>query len=198
MALKAIRALGITTPRWVADYFRTAKRETLDTVSALAREGALLTAEVAGGDGPALFHPENHRLIKEAASGRLKPVLTTLLSPFDPLVWDRARARAAFGFDYRLECYTPGPKRRYGYFVLPILRHGALVGRLDAKAHRKEGVFEVKSVHLEQGVIACDELLSDVAAAIRECAVWHKTPEVLVRQSGQVGVARRLMKVVGR
>ena len=198
LALKAVRALGITTARWVADYFRTGKRETLDTVSALAREGALLTAEVAGWEGPALFHPENRRLIKEAASGKLKPELTTLLSPFDPLVWDRARARAAFGFDYRLECYTPGPKRRYGYFVLPILRRGGLVGRLDAKAHRKEGVFEVKSVHLEQGVEVGDELLSDVAAAIRECAVWHKTPEVLVRPSGQVGVAKRLMKVVGR
>lgn len=196
LALKAVRALGITTSRWVADYFRTAKRETLDTVSALEREGALLTAEVEGWEGPALFHPENRRLIKEAASGRLKPELTTLLSPFDPLVWDRVRARAAFGFDYRLECYTPGPKRRYGYFALPILSRGALVGRLDAKAHRKEGVFEVKSVHLEQGVGVCDELLSDVAAAIRECAVWHKTPEVAVRQSGQAGVAKRLMKVV--
>ena len=198
LALKAVRALGLTTARWVADYFRTAKRETLDTVSALAREGALLTAEVEGWDGPALFHTENRRLVREAAAGRLGAELTTLLSPFDPLVWDRARARAAFGFDYRLECYTPGPKRRYGYFALPILRRGALVGRLDAKAHRKEGVFEVKSVHLEQGAVACDELLGDVAAAIRECAVWHKTPEVAVRQAGQAGVAKRLMKAVGR
>ena len=198
LALKAVRALGIATSRWVADYFRTAKRETLDLVSALAREGALMTAEVEGWDGPALFHPENHRLIKEAASGRLKPELTTLLSPFDPVVWDRARARAAFGFDYRLECYTPGPKRRYGYFALPILRRGELVGRLDAKAHRKEGVFEVKSIHLEQGVGVCDELLGDVAEAVRECAAWHKTPEVLVRQSGEAGVANRLMKVIGR
>jgi uncharacterized protein YcaQ len=107
-----------------------------------------------------------------------------------------ARA-AAFGFDYRLECYTPEPKRRYGYFVLPILRRGALVGRLDAKAHRKEGVFEVKSVHLEHGVGVCDEQLSNVAAAIRECAAWHNTPEVLVRQTGQASVAMRLIKVVG-
>jgi uncharacterized protein YcaQ len=198
LALKAVRALGLTTPRWVADYFRTAKRETLDTVSQLAREGALLAAEVEGWEGGALFHPENRRLIKEAASGRLEAEMTTLLSPFDPVVWDRARAQAAFGFDYRLECYTPGPKRRYGYFALPILRRGELVGRLDAKAHRKEGVFEVKSIYLERGVGVIDELLGDVAAAIRECAVWHKTPEVLVRQSGQVCVTKRLMKVVGR
>jgi uncharacterized protein YcaQ len=81
--------------------------------------------------------------------------------------------------------------------VLPILRRGALVGRLDAKAHRKEGVFEVKSVHLEQGVVACDELFGDVAAAIRECAVWHKTPEVAVHRAGQRGVAERLRKAVG-
>jgi uncharacterized protein YcaQ len=198
LALKAVRALGITTARWVADYFRTGKRETLDTVSALTREGALTTAEVAGWEEPALFHPENSQLIKKAASGRLGTELTTLLSPFDPLVWDRARARAVFGFDYRLECYTPEPKRRFGYFVLPILRRGKLIGRLDAKAHRKEGVFEVKSIHLEQGVDVCDELLSDVAVAIRECATWHKTPDVAVRPSGQPAVAKRLMKVVGR
>jgi uncharacterized protein len=198
LVLKAVHALGITTARWVADYFRTGKRETLDTVSALAGEGALMTAEVLGWEGPALFHPENLGLIKKAVWGRLGAELTTLLSPFDPLVWDRARARAVFGFDYQLECYTPEPKRRFGYFVLPILHHGRLVGRLDAKAHRKEGIFEIKSIHLEQGVKVCDQLLSDVAAAILECAVWHKTPEVAVRQSGQPGVAKRLMKVVGR
>ena len=103
LALKAVRALGLTTARWVADYFRTGKRETLDTVSALAREGALLTAEVEGWDAPGLFHPENRRLVREAAAGRLQPELTTLLSPFDPLVWDRERARAIFDFDYQTD-----------------------------------------------------------------------------------------------
>lgn len=198
LALKAVRALGMTTARWVADYFRTGKRATLDAVSALAREGALLTARVEGWDEPALFHPENRKLVKEAAAGGLKPELTTLLSPFDPLVWDRARARAAFGFDYRLECYTPAPKRCYGYFTLPILRRGALVGRLDAKAHRKEGVFEVKSVHLERGVVASAGLVGDVAAAIRECADWHGTPEVVVRRSEPKTLAARMAATVNR
>lgn len=198
LALKAVRALGLTTARWVADYFRTPKRETLETVAVLAREGVLLTAEVEGWEGPALFHTEDRKLVREAAAGKLKPELTTLLSPFDPLVWDRERARVVFGFDYRLECYTPGPKRRFGYFVLPVLRRGALVGRLDAKAHRKDGVFEVKSFHLEPGVVPSDELFDDVAAAIRECAAWHKTPEVLVRRAGQPGAAGRLAKAVGR
>lgn len=198
LALKAVRALGVTTARWVADYFRTDRRQTLETVSALAREGALLNAHVEGWEEPVLFHPENRKLVREATAGRLMPELTTLLSPFDPLVWDRARARAAFGFDYRLECYTPAPRRRYGYFTLPILRRGALVGRLDAKAHRKEGVFEVKSVHLERGVAAGEELVGDVAAAIRECAVWHRTPEVVVRQSEPKALAARIAKALKR
>jgi uncharacterized protein YcaQ len=197
-ALRAVRALGVTTARWVADYFRTGKRETLETVSALAREGALLAVNVEGWKEPALAHPENRGLLKAAASGKLRPELTTLLSPFDPLVWDRERARAAFGFDYRLECYTPAAKRRYGYFTLPVLRRGALVGRLDAKAHRKEGVFEVKAIYVEPGVRASDELLSDVATAIRECAAWHKAPEVVVRESEPKGVAKRLTKFIAR
>ena len=198
LALKAVRALGVTTARWVSDYFRTGKRETLETVSSLARGGALLTVEVEGWEGPALVHPDNRKLLDDAAAGRLRPELTTLLSPFDPLVWDRARARAAFGFDYRLECYTPEAKRRHGYFVLPVLHRGSLVGRLDAKAHRKEGLFEVKSIHVEPGVRVSDELLGEVAAAIRECAAWHKTPEVAVRRSEPRKVAGQLSKAVRR
>jgi uncharacterized protein YcaQ len=83
-----------------------------------------------------------------------------------------------FGFDYRLECYVPARKRRHGYFVLPILRRGALVGRLDAKAHRARGVFEVKALHLEPGVRAGPALLDDLADALTASARWHGTPTV--------------------
>jgi len=93
---------------------------------------------------------------------------TTLLSPFDSLLWYRGRVARLFGFDYRIECYTPEAKRRYGYFVLPILRRGALVGRLDAKAHRREGVFQVKALYLEPGVRPSAALAKDIAAAISE------------------------------
>jgi uncharacterized protein len=197
LALKAVRALGVTTARWVSDYFRTPKRETLLAVNALADEGAILSVSVEGWKEPAFVHMDNRKLLKAATSDRINPELTTLLSPFDPLVWDRERARALFNFEYRLECYTPAPKRRYGYFTLPILRRGALVGRLDAKAHRKEGVFEVRSLHLEPDVRVSKELIDDIAAAICECAAWHKTPEVIVRQSSPSGVAARLQKAAG-
>lgn len=181
LALRAIKALGITTARWVADYFRTSKTTTTPLVEQLAQEGALLRANVEGWTQPAYIHPENRQLAEQAIAGNLTPTLTTLLSPFDPLVWDRARALTMFGFDYRIECYTPAPKRRYGYFTLPILRRGEIVGRLDPKAHRKDKIFEVKALHLEPHVTPDTALAADIATALRDCATWHGTPEIVIR-----------------
>jgi uncharacterized protein YcaQ len=180
LALRAVRALGITQARWVADYFRTRKPATHQALQELAATGQILPISVEGWKEPGYIHPERLALAEQAAAGKLRPTLTTLLSPFDPLVWDRARALELFGFDYRIECYTPAPKRRYGYFTLPILRRGELVGRLDPKAHRKEGIFEVKALHLEPGVRPTQALAADIAAALRDCAAWHKTPEVRI------------------
>jgi uncharacterized protein YcaQ len=183
LTLKAVRALGVTPREWVPDYFRTVAAGTEKLLRKLAGEGELLTVEVDGWEKPGYVHPDNASFLEAAAAGDLTPTLTTFLSPFDPIVWDRVRGKAMFDFDYRIECYTPEAKRRYGYFTLPILRRGMLVGRLDAKAHRKEGLFEVKALHLEPGVKPDVGLIEDVAEALLECAEWHKTPEVVVRQS---------------
>jgi uncharacterized protein YcaQ len=196
LALRAVRALGITTARWVADYFRTGIKETAPLIPILAAEGALAEVTVEGWRQPAYIHPDNLGLAERAAAGRLAPKLTTLLSPFDPLVWDRQRALAMFGFDYRIECYTPAPKRRYGYFTLPILRRGRLIGRLDPKAHRKEGRFEVKALHLEPGVPVDEALAADIAAALRECAAWHETPTVDVRWSDPPELAAMVQRAI--
>ena len=196
LVLKAVRALGVAKAGWVSDYFRTNKSETAAAVVSMADDGGLLRVRVAGWGEDAFAHPENRELIEQASSRRLRPARTTLLSPFDPLVWDRARAREMFGFDYRLECYTPAPKRRYGYFTLPILDRGRLVGRLDPKAHRAEGVFEVKSLHLEPGVIVSDELAARLARAIRECAAWHKTPEVRLGRTNPPRLAPLLRRAL--
>lgn len=192
LALRAVRALGIALGAWVPDYFRQPKKGMPQRLEALAAEGLLLRVEVEGFAGPAYIHPDRCSLLEEAASGRTESTLTTLLSPFDPLVWDRERARQLFGFDYTIECYTPADKRRYGYFTLPILHRGRIVGRLDPKAHRAQGVFEVKALHLEPGVLVSDELVADLAAALRRLAAWHATPELVVRQSDPPELAPRL------
>ncbi|MES2264201.1 MAG: crosslink repair DNA glycosylase YcaQ family protein [Pseudomonadota bacterium] len=178
LVLKSVRALGLAKASWIADYFRT-KSPRLDP-EALVAEGALLRARVHDWDEPVYIHPDLAELAASAAAGALTPSVSTILSPFDPVVWDRRRALELFGFDYRLECYTPADKRRYGYFTLPILRRGALVGRVDAKAHRKEGVFELKSLALEEGVRISARFMRDVAGALQRCANWHGCPQVRV------------------
>jgi uncharacterized protein YcaQ len=165
-------------------------------LEALATQGLLLRMEVEGIVGPAYAHPDRAGLLEEVASGGRTPMLTTLLSPFDPLVWDRQRARQLFDFDYVTEFYTPAPKRRYGYFTLPILHRGRLVGRLDPKAHRAEGVFEIKSIHLERAVTGSEDFIADLAACLQRLAAWHGTPDVVVRKSDPPKFAARLKAVL--
>jgi uncharacterized protein YcaQ len=196
LILNAVRALGVATDRWINDYYRTKRRYITPLIKQLVSENELIPASIEGIRESAYIHPGNMGLAEKAASGRLASKITTLLSPFDPVVWDRARALALFGFDYRIECYTPEPKRRYGYFTLPILRRGELIGRLDPKAHRRDGIFEIRALHLEPGVVADDEMIADVAGGVRECAAWHGTPEVVIRTAPR-GVAGRLKRAIG-
>jgi uncharacterized protein YcaQ len=190
--LESVRALGVTEARWIADYFRMGRRIRDADLDGLVEEGMLLRTAIAGRAAPAYVHRDHRQLAERAAAGRLRATRTTVLSPFDPVVWDRERASELFGFDYRLECYTPAAKRRFGYYVLPILHRGRLVGRLDAKAHRAGGVFEVKALYLETGVDADAALAATIAAALRDCAAWHATPRVTIGPTEPRGFARLL------
>ena len=192
LAIRAVHALGVALPNWTADYFRQPKKSMPKVLEALAAEGRLLRAEIEGLKGPAYLHPERLALLEKAASDGLASTQTTLLSPFDPLVWDRQRARDLFHFDYAIECYTPVAKRRYGYFTLPILHHGQLVGRLDPKAHRARGIFEAKSIHLEPGVAVTPELVEGLAGALRRLASWHGATEVVIGTSQPPELALKL------
>jgi uncharacterized protein YcaQ len=192
LALKTVRALGVTVDRWVPDYFRTPKKGVARLLEELADEGELIRAGIEGLDEPAYVHPDNAGTAEKILSGRLRSTVTTLLSPFDPVVWDRTRALELFDLEYKIEVYTPAARRRYGYYSLPVLHDGALVGRLDAKAHRKQGTFEVKAIHLEPDTPINDDLVSGLAGALRDCAGWHGTPEVLVRRSDPPELAELL------
>ena len=190
--LNTVKALGVTKAAWIADYFRLGKKVAQPVIDHLAKRGQLHTVQVEGWDVPGYFHPDHRDAIEAAAHGQIPVSRTTLLSPFDPIVWDRARAQDVFKFTYQIECYTPAPKRRYGYFTLPMLHRNRLIGRLDPKAHRKAGVFEVKALHLEPGVIVDDALVAEVKLALHACAAWHNTPQVVVREATEPGLAERL------
>ncbi len=175
---RSVLALGVTQARWVNDYLRIRPRLRPEDLRPFVEAGCLIEVRVRGWDSPGYVHRDHAALLRRAIAGRLRATRTALLSPFDPVVWDRERARTLFGFDYRLECYVPAARRRHGYYVLPVLRRGALVARLDAKAHRDRGVFEVKALHLERDTRIGPALARDLAAAIAASARWHGTPEV--------------------
>jgi uncharacterized protein len=180
---KSVAALGISQARWIHDYYRSKPRLKDTDLDALVQEGRLLRVAVQGWSAPAYVHASQSGLLKKALNNKLEAHHTALLSPFDPIVWDRERALTLFDFDYRLECYTPEAKRVHGYFVLPILCRGELIGRLDAKAHRAEGVFEVRALHLQGAGGWSDSQIQDVARAIQRCAAWHATPQVKISQT---------------
>lgn len=198
MTLKALKALGVAKPNWLSDYFfnyfrsRSRKREITALLQSLEQEGLALPVTVEGWDEPGWIPSENVTLAEQAMDGALTPTRTTLLSPFDPVISNRARALELFGFGYRIETYTPAAKREYGYFSLPILHRGALVGRLDAKAHRREKRFEIKSLHLEDEALGTETLATELAATLRACANWHKTPEVVVNETASPNFAPNL------
>jgi hypothetical protein len=189
---KAVAALGITQARWINDYFRTKPRLRDADLDVLVNGGVLLRVAVDGWASTGYVHHTHKALLNKAAAGNLQATHTALLSPFDPVVWDRERAATLFDFDYRLECYTPEPKRVHGYFVLPILCCGELIGRLDAKAHRAQGVFEVRALFAQPGAAWTDAQVESVAKAIADFADWHGTPKVQVAKAQPATLVKRL------
>ncbi len=145
LLLLAARCLGVATLDDLADYFwmRRASRPLLQE---LVAAGRLLQVEVEGWRTPAYVLP---------GTGTPRPPRrqeVTLLSPFDSLIWSRARTERLFAFRYRVEIYVPAPKRVHGYYVLPVLAGDELVGRLDLKADRRGGTLRVVASHAEAGV----------------------------------------------
>lgn len=193
---RSVAALGVTQARWIHDYFRLKPRLKDADLAALVAAGTLLPVNVLGWDQPGYVHASQADLLQQAQAGQLQARHTTLLSPFDPVVWDRERLATLFDFDYRLECYTPEPKRVHGYFVLPILQAGELIGRLDAKAHRAQGVFEVKSLTAQPGRRWSEAQCQAVAQAIWQCAQWHGTPAVQLTAARPAHLAPTLRRAL--
>lgn len=177
MLENSARSLGIFRPQWLADYYRLRQPALVPLLDAWQREHKAMPVMVET-LGEMWLHADLFPLLPQAEAGKLQATHSAVLSPFDPVVWDRKRAEQLFDFTYRLECYTPAPKRQYGYFVLPLLHKGRLVGRMDAKMHRKTGVLEVIALWLEEGVKVTATLEKGLFSAISEFARWQGAREV--------------------
>lgn len=193
MVLYAIHALGVAKTEWIAPYFRQRVADVNAALKRLKKQGRVQLVDVEGWRKPGYVHPDNLALVEAAADERIPRSKTTLLSPFDPLIQGTKRIAELFDFEYTIEFYFPEKQRRYGYYSLPILHDNALVGRLDPKAHRKDGRFEVKALHLEPGVEVDDALVNALRRTLYECAWWHGTPEVVVGYATDAELAEALV-----
>ncbi|EHG7582023.1 YcaQ family DNA glycosylase [Citrobacter sedlakii] len=171
------RSLGIFREQWLADYYRLKRPDLQRWRETRAEQQQIIPVEV-DTLGTLWLHAELLPLLEQAQAKKLSATHSAVLSPFDPVVWDRKRAEQLFGFSYRLECYTPAPKRQFGYFVLPLLHRGQLVGRMDAKMHRKTAVLEIISLHLEKGVTSGISLQNGLKQAIGDFARWQQATRV--------------------
>lgn len=196
MIARAAHILGIATAAWIADHYRLKTARVRAHITDLVDSGDLLPTRIEGVADEAYVHFDRAEMVASAVNGGVRCTYTTLLSPFDPLVWDRRRALALFDFDYRLECYTPAAKRKFGYFTLPVLHRGQIIGRLDAKAHRAEGRMEVRVLHLEPGVEPDERMTRELAHALVAFAHWHHTPDLAITRAVPSAYAQVLRQAV--
>lgn len=172
---RAVRACGVADRRTIKDYFRLSPAITDLGITRALSAGDVEEVSVQGRRWlapPDLIIPR-------------KDTGTALLGPFDPLLWDRRRVEQLFGFQYRIEIYTPAPKRTFGYYVLPFLLDGRLVARVDLKAERKSGTLAVRGAFGQQAASL------PLARELQLLAAWLGMSTVTVSDNGELAAPLR-------
>ncbi len=175
---RAARALGVASEFCLRDYFRTRPEMTRTAVAALVDSGELLPVTIQG------WESKPHYLWHEAALPR-RITARALLSPFDSMIFERARLERLFDFSYRIEIYVPAPKRVYGYYVYPFLLDEHFVARVDLKADRARDVLRVNSAWLEPGHHP-GYVATELAAELARLAAWQGLSAIEVRPRGDL------------
>ena len=185
---RAGAALGVASEPDLRDYYRLRPERSKQAVMELVEAGMLEPVRVEGWQVPAYLH----------RSARMPRRITgaSLLCPFDPLIWDRARTERLFGFRYRIEIYVPEHRRSHGYYVLPFLLDGQLVARVDLKADRSAGLLRVPSAFAEPGIADRSKVVIELARALGEIAGWLQLDGIAPGERGDL--VADLSAVIGR
>jgi uncharacterized protein YcaQ len=178
MLLNSARSLGIFRAAWLPDYYRLKRVALKPFLTQMQANGDIVAVNVAG-LGEMWLHRDSLSLLDSPLSASH----SALLSPFDPVVWDRKRVLELFDFDYRIECYTPEAKRKYGYFVLPFLHRGQIKARLDARMVRKSNQLVIKNLWLEDNTRLSPSFIQDFQRAITRFAAWQDAEQVIIEQA---------------
>ncbi len=181
LLLRAAKSHGVGTASDLADYYRMNGPLAKKLLHELVEQKKLLVTHVEGWKEQVFILPET-QLPKE------KPLGTTLLSPFDPLVWYRPRTERLWDFHYRIEIYTPEPKRIYGYYSLPILWHGQMAGRIDLKNDRQNQQLLVQSAWHEPNIDPT-ALAKDLCKHLSQTAKWQGSKDIQLKKKGNLSAA---------
>ena len=177
LILRAAKAMGVATSADLADYFRLDHASTKRVIADLVDDGSLRTVSVEGWKETAY--------VPRGATVPTAMRASALLSPFDSLVWFRPRNERLFNFRYRIEIYTPEPKRTYGYYVLPFMVDGNMVARIDAKADRARGTLLVPGAFAEpKAPIA--RTAAELASSLRSMMQWLGLESIDVGRKGNL------------
>lgn len=188
LIVQSAASMGVATASDLADYFRQKLNVVRPLINELVEDGTLREVRVENWKEVAYLHP----------SARLpRSILTrALVSPFDSLVWCRPRNERLFNFHYRIEIYTPQHKRIYGYYVLPFMLNGEIVGRVDVKAHRSERTLTVHASFAEDGVDRGD-VAKHLWSELSEMAAWLDLDHVAISRRGNLSASLRSAMKVG-
>jgi len=191
-AVRRILGLHGVFPVLKSRWWIAPKRVMVAAIDELVKEGEAVPVEIKGTEGPQAYALAE--TLERKVPSATKSV--SILSPFDSLVIERDWLKRVFEFDYKIECYTPAQKRVYGYFCLPILSGADVVGRLDAKAERKEGVLAVKKIYLEKDI---DEavFIERVAKELKAFAKFNGCDSVRIDETSPIKLKETLQTAVG-
>jgi uncharacterized protein len=191
---RALKSFGIATIKEICEHIYSADKKNMQRVlSGMIDAGEVIPIRIKS------LEKERYFMLKESFSRLLKLKKTVsrlkFLSPFDNLVIQRERIERIFDFSYKIECYVPAPKRKYGYFCLPLLWNDQLIGRMDSKADRKNKTLIIKNLVFEEDFMDIENFLPDLGDAIEKFILINNCTNLVIERINSKTVQQYLKKV---